>query len=144
MKKHLLLLAVTTISCSTGQTSYRLPKNAPIVDYNKSYEFYDNSLALNAAAASYTQQTVVIYNGKEIPYKKFQQLVKKEKIKSIENILDKEKIQFRILFRAGETNITYPKLKDNRRKDLNQHKSRKITGYVTVHYEYYDLQNIIF
>ncbi|MGZ5188515.1 MAG: hypothetical protein ACXWB5_03655, partial [Kaistella sp.] len=40
----------------------------------------------------HTDQTVIIFNGREITYKKLQHLVKKEKIKSIENILDRDKI----------------------------------------------------
>lgn len=91
MKNFIIILALALVSCST-KTIYKLDKNAPIVDYNQSYEYYDQSKNLNEATKRYNEQTVYLFNGKQITYNKFKQLFEKEKIKSIENILDKEKI----------------------------------------------------
>lgn len=91
MKNFIIILSFALVSCGT-QTKYKLDKNAPIVDYNQSYEYYNQTRNLNEATKRYNDQTVFMFNGREITYKKFQQLMKKEKIKSIENILDRDKI----------------------------------------------------
>ena len=91
MKNFIIVLALALVSFN-ARTNYKSDKNAPIVDYNQSYEYYEQSRNLNEATKRYNEQTVYLFNGKEITYKKFKQLFEKEKIKSIENILDKEKI----------------------------------------------------
>ena len=91
MKNFIIIISFALVSCGT-QTKYKLDQNEPIVDYNQSYEYYDQSRNLNEATKRYNEQTVYLFNGKQITNKKFKQLFEKEKIKSIENILDKEKI----------------------------------------------------
>ena len=91
MKNFIIILSFALVSCGT-QTKYKLDKNAPIVDYNQSYEYYNQTRNLNEATKRYNDQTVYLFNGNEITYKKFKQLFEKEKIKSLENILDQEKI----------------------------------------------------
>lgn len=91
MKNFIIILSLALVSCGP-QTKYKLDKNAPIVDYNQPYEYYNQQRNLDGATQRYNEQTVFLFNGKEITYKKFKQLFEKEKIKSIENILDQEKI----------------------------------------------------
>jgi len=91
MKNFIIILSFALVSCGT-QTKYKLDKNAPIVDYNQPYEYYNQQRNLDGAIQRYNDQTVIMFNGREITYKRLQNLVKKEKIKSIENILDRDKI----------------------------------------------------
>jgi len=91
MKNFIIILSLALVSCGP-QTKYKLDKNSPIVDYNQPYEYYNQQRNLDGSIQRYNEQTVFLFNGKEITYKKFKQLFEKEKIKSIENILDQEKI----------------------------------------------------
>ena len=80
------------LSCKSTKNTYKLEKNQPIVDYNKSYDYYDKSIGLNKAIQKYNEQTVILYNEKQISKEEFNKLVEKKKIKSIETIKDSAKI----------------------------------------------------
>ena len=88
MKNFIIIISFALVSCGT-QTKYKLDQNEPKVDYNKSYEYYNQQRNLDGAIQRYNDQTVIMFNGREITYDKLQHLVKKEKIKSIENISDR-------------------------------------------------------
>lgn len=91
MKNFIIILSFALASCGT-QAKYKLDKNAPIVDYNQPYEYYNQQRNLDGSIQRYNEETVIMFNGREITYNRLQHLVKKEKIKSIENILDRDKI----------------------------------------------------
>lgn len=91
MKNFIIILSLALVSCGP-QTKYKLDKNAPIVDYNQPYEYYNQQRNLDGAIQKYNEQTVFLFNGKEITHKELKQLLEKERIQSIENILDKDKI----------------------------------------------------
>ena len=91
MKNFIIIISFALVSCGT-QTKYKLDQNEPIVDYNQSYEYYNQQRNLDGAIQRYNDQTVIMFNGREITYDRLQHLVKKEKIKSIENISDRDKI----------------------------------------------------
>ena len=71
MKNFIIILSFALVSCGT-QTKYKLDKNAPIVDYNQSYEYYNQNRNLNEATKRYNHQTVIMFNGREITYKRLQ------------------------------------------------------------------------
>lgn len=91
MKNFIIILSFTFVSCGT-HSNYKLDKKAPIVDYNQPYEYHNTRIKINDTINKHDEQTVYLFNGAEITYKKFQKLLRKGKIKSVENISDKNKI----------------------------------------------------
>ena len=91
MKNFIIILSLAMVSCGT-QTNYKSDKNAPTVDYNQPYEYHNTRIKIKDAIKKHDEQTVYLYNGAEITYKKFQKLLREGKIKSVENISDKNKI----------------------------------------------------
>ncbi|UOE36998.1 hypothetical protein [Chryseobacterium oryzae] len=92
IKSIFLIIILSIFSCNSIKNNYKLEKNLPIVDYNKSYEYYDNSISLNNAIQKKNEQTLILYNKKQINKEKFNNLLNKKKIKSIEIIEDSAKI----------------------------------------------------
>ena len=92
MKNFIIILLLAFVSCNTAKKTYKLENTEPIVDYNQPYEYRKTRLQLSDVIKKQYEQTVFLFNGKEIDYEKFGQLLKKKKINSIENILDKDKI----------------------------------------------------
>lgn len=88
----LILFALFVISCNGRKANYSLDKTQPIVDYNQSYQYYDRYKTYNNAIQRYNDQTQILFHTKIINEKKLKQLIRKGKVRSVENITDEEKI----------------------------------------------------
>lgn len=88
----LILFTLLVISCNGRKANYSLDKRQPIVDYNKPYEYYDRNNTVSNAIARYNDQTLILFHTKIINEKKLKYLIKKGKVRSIENITDKNNI----------------------------------------------------
>lgn len=91
-KYSFLVCFISLFSCNSVQNSYKLDKNEPIVDYNNSYEYYDNAISFNKAIERTNKQTVILYDKKEIERSKLSDFLENKSIKSIEKIKDSIKI----------------------------------------------------
>lgn len=103
MKNSLIILSCLIVSACSKKTIKPLDNSGPIVDHNKSYEYYDNSLKLKEAMKRQKEQTVIIVNNKVMEYDRFFELLNEKKINSVDIIEDSKKI--------GELGYSYDKVK---------------------------------
>ncbi len=86
-KSLLLILTVLLSSCNMKKNTYSLEKDQEIVDYT------DASISASRRFSSYNDKTIFIYKEKEISRKQFNKLADREKVKSLQSISDKDKIE---------------------------------------------------
>ncbi|ANF51694.1 hypothetical protein A0O34_14790 [Chryseobacterium glaciei] len=82
----IILILSTSYSCNKKLSQ-------PIIATNSSYEDDRRLLNISYAIEKENQQTIVLVNNKEYPFKKFKQLLKKDKITTFKIIKDKKEIE---------------------------------------------------
>ncbi|WP_370899596.1 hypothetical protein [Chryseobacterium gossypii] len=87
-----LFFVLTLYSCST-KTKWTLDSKKPIVDYSTDYEANKRMLMLSAAIEKQNAQTVVLINNKTSDLKKFNKLLKEDKIKEFKVFKEKEEVE---------------------------------------------------
>lgn len=84
---------ITTILILSTLYSCNKKLSQPIIATNSSYEDDRRLLNISYAIEKENQQTIVLVNNKEYPFKKFKQLLKKDKITTFKIIKDKKEIE---------------------------------------------------
>lgn len=82
----LIFLAVALSSC-TAKNPYSLEKNQEIIDYT------DASIEASRRLSNSNDQTIFVYKNNKISRQRFHKLAKNKKVKSLESITDKSKIE---------------------------------------------------
>jgi predicted transcriptional regulator YheO len=93
MKFLFALLSVLILYGCNTRTKWKLDSKKPIVDYSTNYETNRRMLSISSAIKPQNKQTIVLINNKPSNLKKFNKLLKKEKIKDFKKIQDKKEIE---------------------------------------------------
>ena len=87
MKNLIILFLFILLACSKKNIN-SFVKSKEIVDYNNSYEFYENSFRFSSSLEKQKKQTIILFKDKQISFDRFYDLLNKKKVQSIETIND--------------------------------------------------------
>ena len=93
MKKIVPLSVLLVLaSCSSGKSVYTLGNPEPIIDYPTSYQDNEQMLQIKQVLKQQESETVYLWNGKVMTYKKFIEKMGEKKVKTVKTLTSPDEI----------------------------------------------------
>ncbi|MBF6611129.1 MAG: hypothetical protein ITF99_08325 [Chryseobacterium sp.] len=93
MKKIFPLSVILVLaSCNSGKSAYTLGNAEPIIDYPRSYQENEQMLQIQQVLKQQESETVYLWNGKVMTYKKFSEKMGEKKVKTVKMVTSPDEI----------------------------------------------------